>query len=216
MRKLFLSALGVLALSMTSTANATVTIDFSNPAGELGDDQVYTSGAMSVTASGYTDTDVDEHLFGKNLGGDENGVGLALDPSGQHEIYSPDSFIQLDVTALFGLASSVDFFMNSTTDDEAWAVFGNNTDAAGALGGVLLLSGSDEGTLHTLPGFGQYDFYNFFAVGDSANVLLGGLSITESAVPEPATWAMMLLGFGAVGFALKRRKRTELTFRQAV
>ncbi|HEV2044382.1 MAG TPA: CHRD domain-containing protein, partial [Sphingomicrobium sp.] len=36
-----------------------------------------------------------------------------------------------------------------------------------------------------------------------------------AAVPEPATWAMMLLGFGAIGFALRRRKRTELTFRQA-
>ena len=25
------------------------------------------------------------------------------------------------------------------------------------------------------------------------------------AVPEPATWAMMLLGFGAVGFGMRRR-----------
>ena len=35
------------------------------------------------------------------------------------------------------------------------------------------------------------------------------------AVPEPATWAMMLLGFGAVGFAMRRRKQMELTFRRA-
>jgi hypothetical protein len=27
------------------------------------------------------------------------------------------------------------------------------------------------------------------------------------AVPEPSTWAMMLLGFGAVGFAMRRRRR---------
>lgn len=26
-------------------------------------------------------------------------------------------------------------------------------------------------------------------------------------VPEPATWAMMLMGFGAVGYAMRRRKR---------
>jgi hypothetical protein len=25
-------------------------------------------------------------------------------------------------------------------------------------------------------------------------------------VPEPSTWAMMLLGFGAIGFAMRRRK----------
>jgi hypothetical protein len=28
------------------------------------------------------------------------------------------------------------------------------------------------------------------------------------AVPEPATWAMMLLGFGAVGYSMRRRKAT--------
>ena len=29
-------------------------------------------------------------------------------------------------------------------------------------------------------------------------------------VPEPATWAMMLLGFGATGFAMRRRRRTGI------
>jgi PEP-CTERM motif len=30
------------------------------------------------------------------------------------------------------------------------------------------------------------------------------------AVPEPATWAMMLLGFGAIGVAVGRRRRTHV------
>lgn len=30
--------------------------------------------------------------------------------------------------------------------------------------------------------------------------------ISDSAVPEPATWAMMMLGFGAIGLAMRRRK----------
>ena len=33
----------------------------------------------------------------------------------------------------------------------------------------------------------------------------GTLNIT--AVPEPATWGLMLLGFGAIGFAMRRRRR---------
>jgi hypothetical protein len=37
----------------------------------------------------------------------------------------------------------------------------------------------------------------------------------SAAVPEPATWATMLLGFAAVGFAIRRRKRTETKLRQA-
>jgi hypothetical protein len=34
-------------------------------------------------------------------------------------------------------------------------------------------------------------------------------SINAPAVPEPATWAMLLLGFGAVGAALRRHRRTQ-------
>lgn len=30
-----------------------------------------------------------------------------------------------------------------------------------------------------------------------------------AAVPEPATWAMMLMGFGAMGVSLRRRRRTQ-------
>lgn len=32
----------------------------------------------------------------------------------------------------------------------------------------------------------------------------------NSVVPEPSTWAMMLLGFGAVGFSMRRRRRPHL------
>ena len=38
---------------------------------------------------------------------------------------------------------------------------------------------------------------------------MGG-HIDIRAVPEPATWAMMLLGFGAVGFAMRRRRAPVL------
>jgi hypothetical protein len=37
----------------------------------------------------------------------------------------------------------------------------------------------------------------------------------NSAVPEPATWAMMIMGFGVVGYAMRRR-RTAVRFTQAV
>jgi hypothetical protein len=39
------------------------------------------------------------------------------------------------------------------------------------------------------------------------------IAAVTPAVPEPATWAMMLLGFGAVGYSMRRRKKTpQVTF----
>jgi hypothetical protein len=35
---------------------------------------------------------------------------------------------------------------------------------------------------------------------------IGTVATNLAVVPEPATWGMMILGFGAVGFALRRRK----------
>jgi len=32
-------------------------------------------------------------------------------------------------------------------------------------------------------------------------------SINAPAVPEPATWAMMILGFGGIGMAMRRARR---------
>lgn len=46
------------------------------------------------------------------------------------------------------------------------------------------------------------------------SVTNGGLNTpitgTIRAVPEPATWAMMLLGFGAIGFAMRRRRQPAI------
>lgn len=49
------------------------------------------------------------------------------------------------------------------------------------------------------------------AIGNAQidNLTIG--SAATGAVPEPATWAMMLLGMGAVGFAMRRRKGNVTT-----
>lgn len=55
---------------------------------------------------------------------------------------------------------------------------------------------------------GSFAFPNI-AVGTNgyfgANALVGSQVVTQSGVPEPATWAMMIGGFGLVGGALRRR-----------
>ncbi len=42
-----------------------------------------------------------------------------------------------------------------------------------------------------------------------------GTQQVQAAVPEPGTWAMMLLGFGGIGLGLRRRKARELKLRAA-
>lgn len=37
-------------------------------------------------------------------------------------------------------------------------------------------------------------------------------NVTPGAVPEPATWAMMLIGFGAIGSAMRLRQRVSVSY----
>ena len=45
---------------------------------------------------------------------------------------------------------------------------------------------------------------------DGINGESGGLFGAMTAVPEPSTWAMMLIGFGALGATLRGRARAGL------
>ncbi len=54
----------------------------------------------------------------------------------------------------------------------------------------------------------EYGFYIDSSDGELGRAQLSVGEAPVGAVPEPATWAMMLLGFGVVGFALRRRRQT--------
>ena len=110
------------------------------------------------------------------------------------------------------------------TDLELCAKNGQNNNCAGSQGG---------------PGVGQSGSGNLTIAFDAltGQIVLGGLTVRYQGidstalgisggsaigtptsnppppppvVPEPATWAMMLIGFGAVGFTLRRRRRTGI------
>jgi hypothetical protein len=52
-----------------------------------------------------------------------------------------------------------------------------------------------------------------FATPGNANIG-GTFTLLTPSVPEPATWAMMLLGFGAVGFAMRRERSKKAVLAQ--
>lgn len=52
-------------------------------------------------------------------------------------------------------------------------------------------------------------FFGSFSNGTDTTRIYGPLQVTaspESAVPEPATWMMLLLGFGAIGASMRKRR----------
>lgn len=68
---------------------------------------------------------------------------------------------------------------------------------------------------------GAYVLYSFLVTGTGSDTLtirasdhpsyiaLDDVSVTATVngpVPEPATWAMMLIGFGGIGFAMRRKR----------
>ncbi|MGR6331175.1 PEPxxWA-CTERM sorting domain-containing protein [Sphingomonas sp. XXL09] len=54
-----------------------------------------------------------------------------------------------------------------------------------------------------------------FSVPTNAELDVTGFTTATAAVPEPATWALMILGMGAVGFAMRRRSKVSTTLRFA-
>jgi hypothetical protein len=74
---------------------------------------------------------------------------------------------------------------------------------------VLSFYGADIGSTGFLSFPKSYSFTSAVNGNNGAGGL-GFLTVT-SAVPEPATWAMMVLGFGAMGMAMRRRRRVNTT-----
>ena len=62
---------------------------------------------------------------------------------------------------------------------------------------------------------GQYDTNQKINSGGNVGGAVNPATINVSAVPEPATWGLMLLGFGAIGYSMRRRGKMELALRRA-
>ena len=84
-------------------------------------------------------------------------------------------------------------------DDKGALTFGNRATLT-TYGAATTITGTGA--------FAQGDVFG--VIIDDNGVYYGdstALKFNVSAVPEPATWAMMLLGFGMVGFGLRRRSK---------
>lgn len=85
----------------------------------------------------------------------------------------------------------------------------------GGFSGPLSFTVSSSGALSLASlGFNTIGANNIFFTSDvvNANGLTGNVGAVRAApaVPEPATWAMMLIGFAGTGVALRRRRPANL------
>jgi PEP-CTERM motif len=202
-----------MAIGLGGVANAaTVTWDMSNgvasPGAAVGTTTNITACGgcgITISAAGFSNAaQTTAVLFEKNLGGNEIGLGLTNDPTGDDEISGTSNIVVnfKNAIAAGATAMSFDFKMDSTTSPDAWAVLTSSTGLPGSF--VGLTSGSDEIARTGLP---LANFYEFEAT--AGNVLISQVSATiPSGVPEPQTWALMLLGFVGLGFAFRTRRKS--------
>lgn len=175
-----------------------------------------TAGCFGVGCSTFTTTPKDnpnlQYTFGTFSGSTDDTLAVNLGTfalaTGTHN-YSGDSFT---LEVLFTLPAGV-------TPNGSSSVFSSIITGQVKQGQNGDVSVNFDNTAHTYSWAGgtftlAVDDVSKFSVGHS-NSVTGEITLTSvSAVPEPASWAMMLLGFSGVGF-LAYRRRASATMRIA-
>lgn len=175
---------GVCLLSAAPVFADSTNFAFPATLGVLGPSETFTSGSLSLVASGFSGAGgTPADLFGKNLGGVESGLGLAF--SSDHEIQGM-AFIQLDLANILAASpSSVALSFNSVLDGDRYAIWGSNT--AGSMG--TLLATNQTALSFTVPDLGMFRYISISAPAGA--VLLHDVDVST---PEPSSASMLLLG----------------------
>ena len=135
--------------------------------------------------------------------------GAATDPSNAQLLAQLGYFGSLngivpDLSGLGGL-TEIDFPMLLSGITIIGVHYGNGAGAPGGQGN--LGDGQDTAFYKFDAGAGLDKFTLNYGASSTVRLYQTG---TPGAVPEPGTWAMMLLGFGMIGFGLRRRSGSEL------
>jgi hypothetical protein len=142
---------------------------------------------------------------------------LTAPANGQARVEAADGILNNALTFTFndGLISALEFNINALTNGDVFFTFaGGDSDGFVTTLYDLGQSGSNffnafNGTFKSV----TMSFTNGATVQDVRQFRLNTAQV--AAVPEPATWALMLLGFGAIGFGMRRRKKPEVRVRFA-
>ena len=150
-----------------------------------------------------------------------NGTGFQVTISGTENLVTNAAGLQLTVTAADGAFSGLTFAL--TDPNYTFSSLILNLDSS--VDGTVTFTDSVSGT--SSPFAVDDNGLNFFTItggpltslslttfvnGVESPILsvvnqvrIGGITAVNGAVPEPETWSLMLLGFGAIGLALRKR-----------
>ena len=133
------------------------------------------------------------------------------------KIFSLPAFANLSSAVLSGTYWSDNgiesIVLNGTT------IFGPVSPATAGSAPTTTFSGGGSNLNYSGSAFGFANSLVFNVrngAGTSGNpaALLADIQVA-AAVPEPGTWMLMLLGFGAIGFAMRSRAKTQVRFQFA-
>lgn len=174
------------------------------------------SGDFGITCKGGSGSCVDLDGSTNNSGLTSSGsyafaagdlVSFSLDWSGNQRNVPPNDGFEIKFNFTSGLVTGT-FGSNSTlfglVDYGAFSTFNGlfltitNIPPSFAFNDITFFFRANTAGSTT---FSLQDFGN-----DNVGVVVDNLSLDITAVPEPATWATMILGFAAIGAAARRRK----------
>jgi hypothetical protein len=148
---------------------------------------------------------------------------LNLDASGQASISAVDqvlnnltfsllggaTFQRAEFNLLNGATSPLSVTIATNTGSNTFTLA--NSNGANRFG--ITAAPGEILTSATFTSVGGFDSFRQLRLG---GIGTGGQTPGQSgAVPEPSTWAMMLIGFGAVGFGMRRRRKEQTRVRFA-
>jgi hypothetical protein len=142
--------------------------------------------------------------------------GVAAAPAGDATLYG---FAYPGVDATFqinsGSLSSLSFYLGSLDDYNTISFFSGATLIGSFTGSELTIPNPANGD-QTGGDTNRRYFFTFGAADNVNRVVFNttlpafefdDIAAAVSSVPEPSTWAMMILGFGLVGFSLRNNRR---------
>ena len=203
MKKIALACLIAITGSSGALASPAIT-SFNLPSIFVGGDfvvgyQFTATDNQNVTALGYYDQDQNGLAVSHNVGIYDIAGNLLASSAVGPGSYLLSGFRYVDLASAFSLNGGSQYRIAGTTaSNDGWVFQAEDIATNGiSYGGSYFADGSSLAFPSKQANTREYLTVNFLTAA--------------GAVPEPTTWAMMLLGFGAIGFATRRRKEKGLS-----